>query len=147
AGDRLRFSHDLIREALYRNTPEPIRASLHRLAATALAARSPPPPVVAGHLLAGGVDVHAVGQLRRAAAALAGSDPAGALAMIDRALDAPGVDPSVRQDLTLERVRLLAAVGRLAEAEPEARSLVAGAASPTIQSEAEIALAEVLLLS
>src|SRR5690606_27171596 len=104
-GDRLRFRHDLIREAVYRDTPEPIRASLHRLAATALAARSQPSPVVAGHLLAGGVDAHAVGQLRRAAAALAGSDPVAALAMIDRALEAPGVDPSVRQELALERVR------------------------------------------
>ena len=52
----VRFTHDLTREAIHRDTPWPRRRALHANVAATLPARSPvPPQVVAGHWLAAGL--------------------------------------------------------------------------------------------
>ena len=49
-GSRLRFRHDLFREAVYQDVPFPVRVQLHREAGQALAAAGAPAELVARHL-------------------------------------------------------------------------------------------------
>ena len=51
AGPVLRFSHDLVREALYDGIPRPARDAMHRAVAEGLSARGVPDAVIAAHLL------------------------------------------------------------------------------------------------
>jgi len=78
--DRTGFRHDLLREAVYRDLPDPVRARLHETLATWLRERLPrgsagrPGPVrstaeIARHFRLAGQDDLAAGQLVRAAAA------------------------------------------------------------------------------
>ncbi|HEY4411034.1 MAG TPA: AAA family ATPase, partial [Acidimicrobiia bacterium] len=53
AGDRFRFRHDLIREALYLDMPGPLRNHLHLEVARSLISVDAPPERVAEHLLRG----------------------------------------------------------------------------------------------
>lgn len=51
AGPVLRFSHDLVRDAIYDGIPQAARDAMHRAVAEALAARGVPHAVIAAHLL------------------------------------------------------------------------------------------------
>ncbi|HEX4902525.1 MAG TPA: AAA family ATPase [Acidimicrobiales bacterium] len=68
AGDRYRFHHDLVRQALAGQLPPHRRHAVHRDAATRLAAAGAPAAVVARHWLAGERPAEAVGPLLEAAA-------------------------------------------------------------------------------
>jgi DNA-binding CsgD family transcriptional regulator/tetratricopeptide (TPR) repeat protein len=147
-GARLAIRHDLIREALYADTPAAVRLSLHRRAAGVLADRGEPPATVAAHL----VHAHdgspaAVRAMRRAAAELAGDDPAAALEVLDRALAVPGPDAGERLGLAADRVPLLAASGRLSEAVDAAREALAAGPPPGLVARLRLELAEALVLS
>jgi predicted ATPase len=52
-GDRLRFRHDLLREALYEDLPASVRVGLHREAGQRLAASGAAALQVAEHLARG----------------------------------------------------------------------------------------------
>lgn len=143
-GDLLRFRHDLIRESIYLETPAAVRRSLHRRAADVLQERRAPVGLVATQLVLGG-DPTAAPRLRDAARALAPDDPAAALDLLDRAAE---LDPSTPEEpeLLVQRAALLAAVGRLQDAEATARAVLAAAGPGALQGRARVALAEVLLL-
>lgn len=147
---QLRFSHDLIREAIYGHMPAAIQASLHGQAARVLGARDAPAMVVARHLVRAGsgdaADPAEVDQVRRAVRELGGTDPDAALELLDRALELPLTDEYERTEMLGERVGLLAAAGRLTEGEATARALLATDVAPPLRTELELALAEVLLL-
>ncbi|HVL33734.1 MAG TPA: AAA family ATPase, partial [Actinomycetota bacterium] len=65
-GSTLRFAHDLIRESLYLDMTEGMRAALHRDAARSLAAAGAPPALVARHHAAGAApgDLDAIDSIR-----------------------------------------------------------------------------------
>ncbi|TFV58897.1 LuxR family transcriptional regulator [Mycobacterium sp. PS03-16] len=94
-GDPLRFTHPIVRTAIYEEMSTAQRADLHARAARLLADRHADPGAVAVHLMvtdpSGDPDV--VDVLREAArAAMAGGAPDTAVALLRRALDEPPGD-------------------------------------------------------
>jgi hypothetical protein len=67
--NRLRFRHDLIRDAIYEDLPGSVRSGLHREAGQRLARSGAPALLVAEHLARGArtADAEAIGWLTRAA--------------------------------------------------------------------------------
>jgi DNA-binding CsgD family transcriptional regulator len=118
-GERLRFRHDLIREAIYDDLAPAVRTSLHRYLATRLAEAGAGWERVAAHLMlgAGPGDTEAVALLRRAAGEAAASSPAIAVELLGRALDLAGEADPVRLELLAELVRPLLWTGQAARAE------------------------------
>jgi ATP/maltotriose-dependent transcriptional regulator MalT len=118
-GSELAFRHDLIREAVYSNLPGPVRQVLHREATEVLRDEGRPPTEIAEHLLRCGLrgNHDAVGVVQNAVARVAVTAPGAAADLITRTLPLlePG-DPA-RPRLVADAVRLLASVGRLAEAQ------------------------------
>lgn len=115
AGDRLSFRHDLVREALYLDIPQPIRKSLHRRAATAMTASGRVPAEVAPHLIAGaerGDDV-AIDTLQRAAGQLRWRDPGIAARLFGAAGALCRADDPRRPSLVAAEVEGLLWSGRL----------------------------------
>ena len=86
-GDRLRFRHDVIRDAIYEDMPATIRHGLHREAGQRLARTGAPALQVAEHLARGAArgDTEAVGWLSRAAREAAAKSPEVAAALLGRA--------------------------------------------------------------
>ncbi|WP_320783430.1 AAA family ATPase [Streptomyces sp. CRN 30] len=95
-GDRLRFRHGLLKQALYESVPAALRVALHRDAAEALIARKASVERVAELLLSAGdaADGWEVDWLVENAAALTRRAPAVAAALLDRAVvHTPDDDP------------------------------------------------------
>src|SRR6266480_2804796 len=90
-GDRLRFRHDVIRDAIYEDMPATIRHGLHREAGQRLARTGAPAMQVAEHLARGAArgDSEAVGWLSRAAREAAAKSPDVAAALLERAASSP----------------------------------------------------------
>jgi DNA-binding CsgD family transcriptional regulator len=129
----LSFRHDLVREAVYDAMPCPVRAALHREAATVVMDEGRPPLTVADHLLRGGhiSSQRAIDVLIQAAESAAPSTPSKAADLLLRVLDVPGEHHQYRPCLTARTVRLLARVGRVVEArELGERGLRDGLSSP-----------------
>jgi DNA-binding CsgD family transcriptional regulator len=118
-GERLRFRHDVIREAVYDDLAPAVRTSLHRYLATRLAAAGAPLERVAAQLMLGATtgDSEAAVLLRRAAAEAAASSPAIAAALLGRAVDLVGDAAPQRRELLADLVRPLLWTGQAARAE------------------------------
>lgn len=88
SGDRLRFRHDLVRDAILLDIPRGIRVGLHRDAAEVLAERKAPVAAVAAHMLVGARpgEPEAVDVLMEAGKALAISNPPAALRYLEHGL-------------------------------------------------------------
>lgn len=87
-GERLRFRHDLIREAVYEELGEAVRQSMHRRAAQALTELALPASAVAPHLLRSGIgDLDAADTLIEASNA-PGVDARSAAALLAAVLEA-----------------------------------------------------------
>ena len=125
-GDRLRFRHDLIRDAIYEDLAGSVRRALHREAGQRLARAGAPALQVAEHLARGATtgDPEAVAWLARAARQAAPRSPDVAADLLGRAagLMAPG-DPG-RDRLLAERATSLMWAGRIYDAEAACRSLL-----------------------
>ncbi|HEV7863794.1 MAG TPA: AAA family ATPase, partial [Acidimicrobiia bacterium] len=133
AGQQFAFRHDVMREALYLDVPEPLRRRLHLEAADALTAGGAPAEEVAKHLLRGASpdDPEAVVMLADAAARLVPRAPSLAADVLQRAVElAP--DRPVRQRLVGQRAEALWRSGRLPEAEVACRSLLAERPDPAV---------------
>ena len=145
-GDRLRFRHGLIRQALYELTPATARSALHRQVARALDGAGLPVDRVAGHLLAApdAIDGWALDWLAAHAAALAHRAPdiaADLLAVAERRC--PADDP--RRAAALRGLALaLYRLSRLDEAEAVARHAQAAAADPDHAAELAWVLGSIL---
>jgi DNA-binding CsgD family transcriptional regulator len=95
SGGPVRFTHPILRSAIYGELSPAERERLHHAAATILRERGAPPGQVAAHVMhtEPAADPAAVALLRDAARdALALGDAAGAAALLSRALDEPPAD-------------------------------------------------------
>ena len=133
AGERFRFRHGAIRDALYGDIPQPLQSQLHLEVAQALAEAHAAPEQVAQHLLRGASAETAtpVPALRATSARLAGRAPGLAADLLARAAElAP--HPAERDGLLAERAQALWRAGRLTEAEAVCRSLLTGRPDPWV---------------
>ncbi|KJK57812.1 hypothetical protein UK12_14385 [Saccharothrix sp. ST-888] len=131
AGERLRFRHQLIRQALVESTPTALRGALHRQMAEALDLTDAPLDQVAGHVTQAtsvATDPWPHGWVARHARKLVTRSPATALEILTRA--EAGADAraaagreSDRTGLWLCMAEALNALGRPHEAEVIARRL------------------------
>ncbi len=125
-GDRLAFTHDLVREATYQELPPALRRQLHLEIGRSLAAAGAAPDQVAHHLARGADkgDSEAVAWLHRAARRAAPSAPASAVELLETARDL-AVDPAERDGLAPDLAQALLWAGRPADAEALARATLA----------------------
>ena len=122
-GDRTGFRHDLLREAVYQDVPDPVRARLHETLAGWLRARTPGAgrnaAEIARHFRLAGRDDLAADQLVRAAAAArtvaALPEAAGYLAEAASLSGSQGADPD--PELFIELAEVQAWRGKLAESD------------------------------
>jgi len=146
-GARLRFRHELIRDAIYQDLAGSVRRALHREAGQWLARAGAPALQVAEHLARGAAagDTDAVTWLTRAARQAAPRSPDVAADLLTRAagLMTPG-DPG-RDGLLAERASSLMWAGRLADAEAACRSLLGRDLDPSVENTVRICLGNVLL--
>jgi DNA-binding CsgD family transcriptional regulator len=148
-GVRLRFRHDLIRDALYEDLPGSVRRGLHREAGQRLAQSAAPAAQVAGHLARAATagDAEAIAWLIRAAREAAGTSPAvtadllgQAIGLMDRA------DPG-RDRLLPEQALSLLRAGRIGESEQICRALLGRAHDLAADGPARICLGYALMAS
>jgi DNA-binding CsgD family transcriptional regulator len=128
AGPRLTFRHPLIRQALYDGVPPAVRAGLHRHAARALVQAGASADTVTEQLMAAGgrLDEWSVDWLQRAAPALVGRSLEVAAELLARGVEAvPDTDPR-GEALRSLLAEVLQSASRWAEAEKQARLVMAG---------------------
>lgn len=127
-GERLAFRHELIRDALYEDTPLGLRTALHRDAARALAASGASAARTAGHFLhaAQPGDVEALEWLHRAATDAAPADPRVAVDLWERVLELADPSLPVHAEAEVGLALTLADVGRPAGARLSAASSWSG---------------------
>jgi predicted ATPase len=146
-GGRLRFRHDLIREALYEDLPASVRLGLHREARRRLARAGASTLQVAEHLARGATpgDADAVAWLARAAREAAPRSPAAAVELFERAVGLALPSDPGRDLLLAEQAGALMWSGRLADAEATCRSLLDRDHDPAAEGPARICLARTLI--
>jgi DNA-binding CsgD family transcriptional regulator/tetratricopeptide (TPR) repeat protein len=145
-GDRLKFRHDLIREAIYGELVPAIRQDLHVAAGRALQAAGAPAQQVARQFASGARpgDLNAVEWLERAAREALALDPGAAADLLQRAISlAPsGWAGAARLEATL--LEPLAWSGRVEEALARATALLDRAIEPADEFATRRGLAAVL---
>ena len=146
-GARLRFRHELIRDAIYEDLAGSVRRGLHREAGQRLAQAGAPALQVAEHFARGAPpgDPEAITWLARAAREAAPRSPDVAADLLGRAagLMAPG-DPG-RDGLLAERATSLMWAGRITDAETACRSLLGRDLDPSLEGAVRICLGHALL--
>ncbi len=144
--DKLRFRHDLIRDAIYEDLPLGLRRALHGEAARALAAAGRSPMDVAQQYLLGATpgDEEAVAWLRRAATEAAARAPTTAIAFLQRAVDLAREGDPQHDAIRAHLADLLAYSGRPAEAEALVHSLLDGEADHSLDGRLLNTLAQTL---
>ncbi len=132
-GARLRFRHDLIRDAIYEDLPGSVRLALHKEAGQRLAAAGAPALLVAEHLDRGSPDgdTETVAWMTAAAREASGRSPDIAAELLGRVIEHldPG-DPG-RDRLLAELASSLMSAGRVAEAQSTCRNLLDRPHDPT----------------
>src|SRR6185437_10505776 len=139
-GERLRFRHDLLREATRQSLPQSVRRAMERQSASVMLGMGAAPAEVATQLArsAEAGDREAISALRLAAHSVGLGDAGAAADLSRRALELlPAQDPE-HGLLVAETVGLLNRASRYPEAEELAVAALSQAASP--QEEAEIRL-------
>jgi DNA-binding CsgD family transcriptional regulator len=116
--DRLRFRHDLIRDAVYTDLPHALRVALHAEAGKALDEAGAPAETVAEHVVLGANagDADTIGWMRRAAADLTNRAPQTVVRLLERALELTTQDDPARDAIAASLVFPLEVVGRRADA-------------------------------
>ena len=146
-GNRVRFRHDLVRDAVYADLPRSMRVGLHREAGHRLADAGAPALRVAEHLVRSAEpgDAGAVAWLARAARETARTAPSIAADLLQRAIEL--VDPSDADGnaLRLERAGFLTWAGQLPDAEAACRSLLEKPLDPAMDTSARTYLGRSLL--
>jgi DNA-binding CsgD family transcriptional regulator len=139
-GERLRFRHDLLREATRQSLPRSLRRAMERQSATVMLDMGAAPEEVATQLARSAEvgDQAAIAALREAAQSVANSDPSAASDLSKRALELhPPQDPG-RGPLVTETIVLLNRATRYEEAERLASTTLSAALAP--EEEARILL-------
>jgi DNA-binding CsgD family transcriptional regulator len=138
--NRLRFRHDLLREATRQILPASLRRAMECQSAAAMLEMGTAPVEVAAQLARSAEvgDQFAIGALRDAAQSIAATDPSAAADLCKRALELlPARDPQ-RGPLAAQTVDLLNRAARYEEGKELAAATLAAAVSP--EEEAEIRL-------
>jgi DNA-binding CsgD family transcriptional regulator len=148
-GVRLRFRHDLIRDALYEDLPGSLRRGLHREAGQRLAQSAAPAPQVAGHLARAATlgDAESIAWLTRAAREAAGTSPAVAADLLGQAIGLMDRDDPDRDRLLPEQAISLLRAGRIMDSEKICRALLGRAHDPAVEAPARICLGYALAAS
>ncbi len=147
-GDRLRFRHDLIRDAIYEDLPLAVRRGLHREAGQRLAESGRPALQVAEQLArgAGPGDGEAIGWLTRAARDAAATAPDVAAELLHRAIELMNPAHPGRDRLLAEQASSLMWAGSVAAAEDICRSLLDRDHDPSAEGSGRICLGHALLV-
>ena len=147
-GDRLRFRHDLIRDAIYEDLPGSVRRGLHREAGQRLARSGAAALQVAEQLArgAGRGDAEAIAWLVRAAREAAPTSPDVAADLLDRATGLMHPADPGRDHLLAEQASSLMWAGRVAAAEDLCRALLDRDHDPSVDGPARICLGHALLV-
>jgi len=146
-GDRVRFRHDVIREAMYADLSRGVRIGLHKEAGQRLAAAGAPALQVAEHLVRGAEhgDVDAITWLIRAAREAAPTSPGVAADLLDRAIELTDSADADLDALLVERADKLLWAGRIPEAEDTCRRLLDRPHDPGPESSARALLGRCLM--
>ena len=138
--ERLRFRHDLLREATRQSLPQSLRRAMERQSASIMLSMGAQPAEVATQLARSAEpgDSEAISALRQAAQSVGHSDASAAADLSKRALDLLAADDTEHGLLVAETVGLLNRASRYAEAEELAAAALLEVPSP--QEEAEIRL-------
>jgi DNA-binding CsgD family transcriptional regulator len=139
-GARLRFRHDLLREATRQSLPRSLRRAMERQSASVMLGMGAAPAEVATQLArsADPGDREAIGALRQAAQSVGHSNASAAADLSKRALELLPADDAEHGSLVAETVELLNRATRYGEAEELAVAALSESASP--EDEAEIRL-------
>jgi DNA-binding CsgD family transcriptional regulator len=144
-GDRLRFAHDLLREATRQMLPSSLRRAMECQSATTMLDMGAAPAEVAVQLARSAErgDQVAIAALRKAAQFVATSDAGSAAELSRRALELlPDQDPQ-RGPLVAETVELLNRAARYEEAKELGAAALAAAVSPEEEAAIRLRLAAV----
>lgn len=141
---RLAFQHDLVREAVYNTMNGAVRSMLHRAAAAELRSEGRPVVEIADHLVLGEYrgDVNTVELLRAAAGQMATCAPSTSADLLLRAVELLEDTDQSRPMLISDAVRMLATVGRLAEARSWGEQALRGQVNPDTEGQLLLGLAE-----
>lgn len=142
-GHRLRFRHDLVREAVYDDLPLALRASLHAQAGRLLAQAGASPLDVAQHVALGAVpgDPGAVDLLLSAAAQAQSTAPSVAVGLLERALQL--TDPLSGRDAQVQ-AQLALALRMAGDSRTAVQHARAALGSTTLGSALRYALAQLV---
>jgi tetratricopeptide (TPR) repeat protein len=145
-GDRLRFRHDLIRDAIYQDLPASVRLGLHREAGQRLATAGASALRVAEHVARGATQGHAdaIAWLVMAAREATPKSPTIAADLLERAIGLSDPADPARDGLLAERAGALMWAGRLADAEATCRALLARDHDPSVEGPTRLVLARTL---
>jgi DNA-binding NarL/FixJ family response regulator/tetratricopeptide (TPR) repeat protein len=148
-GTRLRFRHDLIRDAIYADMTPSVRLGLHREAATRLADIGASATRVADQFARGATpgDPEAIEWLTRAAREAASTSPETALEFLERAVELTTATDVRRESLLAERADTLMLAGRVADAVLECQALLAHDQPSTARAQARVRLGAALLVN
>jgi DNA-binding CsgD family transcriptional regulator/tetratricopeptide (TPR) repeat protein len=146
-GERLAFAHDVVREALYRDVPASVRASLHLEFARLLRAAGAGAAQVAEHLLRGARrgDRDAIASLVRAAREVSALGPGAAAELLSAAVGLAEPDDPLRPQLLRELASNLVAAGRREQGEAAAREALGGLAGTDEEAALRLTIARALI--
>ncbi len=141
-GDRLRFRHDLVREAVDASVPGAVRRSMRRTAIEVMLRQGSSAADVAQLVMdvAEPGDVASAGLLRRAAAQIGQVSPAVAVPLSRRALDLTGRGAPERGQAVAQAIDLLVQAGRAAEAARLMASSAGDLADPAAEAQARLSI-------
>ncbi|MGY4646994.1 helix-turn-helix transcriptional regulator [Mycobacterium sp. URHB0021] len=141
-GERLRFRHDLLREATRQSLPQSLRRAMERQSASVMLGMGAAPAEVATQLARSAEpgDQEAIDALRQAAQSVGRGDASAAADLSMRALDLLPGDGAERGSLVAETVEWLNRASRYGEAEELAVMALAEAASPEVEAEIRLRL-------
>ena len=139
-GERLRFRHDLLREATRQSLPQSLRRAMERQSASVMLGMGAAPAEVATQLARSAEpgDGEAIDVLRQATQSVGRGDASAAADLCKRALELLPADDAERGSLVADAVGWLNRASRYGEAEELAVAALSQAASP--EEEAEIRL-------
>src|SRR5215470_5350831 len=146
-GARLRFRHELIRDAIYEDLTGSVRRALHREAGQRLAQAGAPALQVAEHLARGAAtgDTDAVTWLVTAARQAAPRSPVVAADLLDRAVGLMAPGDAGRDRLLAEQASSLMWAGRITDADTACRLLLGRDLDPSLEGTVRVCLGHALL--
>ena len=141
-GERLRFRHDLLREATRQSLPQSLGRAMERQSASVMLGMGAAPAEVATQLARSAEpgDRQAIDALRQAAQSVGHGDASAAADLSKRALELLPADDAEHGSLIAETVEWLNRASRYGEAEELAVVALAEAASPEVEAEIRLRL-------